>query len=68
MSSKSVESDVAVGAKGGIVKTVILPFDEINNLKAEVEALKEYKIKQRELFEETIQGFRKDKVVRLQEA
>ena len=55
-------------ATGGIVKTVILPFDQINNLKTELEHLKQYKISQKQLFEEAIQGYQKDKVIRLQEA
>lgn len=33
----TIESNTATG---GIVKTVILPFDQINNLKAELEHLK----------------------------
>jgi len=36
---------------------VILPFDEINNLKEEVEYLKQYKLQQKSLFEEAIQGY-----------
>lgn len=47
---------------------MILPYDEINNLKAELEHLKMYKIQQKELFEQAIQGYQKDKVIRLQEA
>ena len=50
---------------GGIVKTVILPYDQINNLKAELEHLKQYRITQKALFEEAIQGYQKDKVIRL---
>ena len=39
---------------GGIVKTVILPFDEINNIKAELEYLKQYRDQQKGLYEEAI--------------
>jgi hypothetical protein len=46
---------------------VLLPYDEIINLKNELEYLKLYKQQQKELFEETIQGYRKDKIIRLQE-
>lgn len=56
-----------MNASGGIVKTVILPYDEINNIKSELEYLKDYKAKQKALFEEAIQGYQKDKVIRLQE-
>ena len=56
-----------MNATGGIVKTVILPYDEINNIKSELEYLKDYKAKQKALFEEAIQGYQKDKVIRTQE-
>jgi hypothetical protein len=46
---------------------VILPYDEINNIKNEIEYLKQYKMKQKNLFEETIQDFQKDKIIRMQE-
>ena len=69
-SAQSARSNVSVQANtqtGGIVKTVLLPYDEIINLKNELEYLKLYKQQQKELFEETIQGYRKDKIIRLQE-
>ena len=44
----------ANGTTGGIVKTVLLPYDEIINLKHELEYLKQYKIQQKSLFEEAI--------------
>ena len=43
MSGKSTRSDITTTSAGGILKTVILPYDEINNLKAECEYLKNYK-------------------------
>ena len=46
---------------------MILPYDEINNIKNEIEYLKQYKIKQKNLFEDTIQDFQKDKIIRMQE-
>lgn len=55
----------ANGTTGGIVKTVLLPYDEIINLKHELEYLKQYKISQKSLFEEAIQGYQKDKMIRL---
>ena len=42
-SEKSTNSRISINPTGGIVKTVILPYDEINNLKAECEYLKQYK-------------------------
>ena len=42
--SSSSSSKTEYKTSGGIVKTVILPYDEINNLKAEVEYLKQYKL------------------------
>lgn len=70
MSGKdSQNSSLSVNqATGGIVKTVILPYDQINNLNNELEQLKHFRASQKALFEETIQGFQKDKVIRLQEA
>ena len=47
---------------------MILPYDQINNLKGELEHLKQYRAAQKALFEEAIQGYQKDKVIRLQEA
>ena len=38
--SSTSRSSVQINPTGGIVKTVILPFDEINNLKKELEYLK----------------------------
>ena len=46
---------------------MILPYDEINNIKNEIEYLKQYKIKQKNLFEDTIQDFQKDTIIRMQE-
>lgn len=65
--STASNSVTKMSGTGGIVKTVILPYDEINNIKAELEYLKDYKARQKSLFEEAIQGYQKDKVIRLQE-
>lgn len=40
---RSYTSTSSKSSSGGIVKTVILPFDEINNIKNELEYLKQYK-------------------------
>lgn len=42
---------------GGIVKTVVLPYDEINNIKSELEYLKQYRQQQKSLYEEAIQAY-----------
>ena len=42
--NSAANTSVSVQPTGGIVKTVILPYDEIVNLKAELENLKQYKI------------------------
>lgn len=65
--STASNSVTKMSGTGGIVKTVILPYDEINNIKSELEYLKDYKARQKSLFEEAIQGYQKDKVIRLQE-
>ena len=61
------KSSLSMNSTGGIVKTVILPFDEINNIKIELEYLKQYKNAQKALYEETIDGYHKDKIIRTQE-
>lgn len=65
--STASQSVTKINSTGGIVKTVILPYDEINNIKTELEYLKDYKARQKSLYEEAIQGYQKDKVIRLQE-
>ena len=66
-SNVSANTSISYQPTGGIVKTVILPYDEIINLKSELENLKMYKIAQKSLFEEAIQGYQKDKIIRLKE-
>ena len=64
---RSYTSTTSVSTAGGIIKTVILPFDEINNIKSELEYLKQYRDSQKALYEETIASYQKDKVIRLKE-
>ena len=54
---RSYTSTTSVSTAGGIIKTVILPFDEINNIKSELEYLKEYRASQNALYEETIASY-----------
>lgn len=51
----------------GIIKTVILPNEEINRLAVEAEELKQYLSAQRQVFEESISAFEKDRLIREQE-
>jgi hypothetical protein len=51
----------------GIIKTVILPNEEINRLAVEAEELKQYLAAQRQVFEESISAFEKDRLIREQE-
>lgn len=46
-----------ISSSGGIVKTVVLPYDEINNIKSELEYLKQYREQQKSLYEEAIQAY-----------
>jgi len=55
LGGSSTQSTMSVNqATGGIVKTVILPYDQINNLKSELEHLKQYRQAQKEIYEGAI--------------
>eukprot|EP00350_Pseudokeronopsis_sp_OXSARD2_P009033 CAMPEP_0170548486 /NCGR_PEP_ID=MMETSP0211-20121228/6806_1 /TAXON_ID=311385 /ORGANISM="Pseudokeronopsis sp., Strain OXSARD2" /LENGTH=63 /DNA_ID=CAMNT_0010854075 /DNA_START=613 /DNA_END=804 /DNA_ORIENTATION=+ len=54
-------------SQGGVVKTVILPNEEVNRLGVEVEELKCFMNAQTVMFEEAIKAFEKDKNIRMQE-
>lgn len=51
----------------GIIKTVILPNEEINRLAVEAEELKQYLSAQQQVFEESVSAFEKDRLIREQE-
>ncbi|CDW88882.1 UNKNOWN [Stylonychia lemnae] len=55
------------GQGGGIIKTVIMPNEEINRLGVEAEELRQTLGVSRQLFEEAIQGYHKDRIIREQE-
>ncbi len=52
---------------GGVVKTVILPNEEINRLGVELEELKCFLSAQNALYEEAIKAYEKDRAIRMQE-
>ncbi len=51
----------------GIIKTVILPNEEINRLAVEAEELRQYLAAQRQVYEEAIGAYEKDRLIREQE-
>lgn len=51
----------------GIIKTVILPNEEINRLALEAEELKQYLAVQKQVFEESIAAYDKDRLIRKEE-
>ena len=51
----------------GIIKTVILPNEEINRLAIEAEELKQYLQASKLVFEESVAAFDKDRLIREQE-
>eukprot|EP00347_Sterkiella_histriomuscorum_P001132 403373203 len=52
---------------GGIIKTVIMPNEEINQLGIEAEELRQMLAAQKQLFEEAMGGYQKDRIIRDQE-
>ena len=51
----------------GIIKTVILPNEEINRLAIEAEELKQLLQAQKQVYEESVQAYEKDRLIRDQE-
>jgi hypothetical protein len=51
----------------GIIKTVILPNEEVNRLAIEAEELKQYLHAQKQVYEESLVAFEKDRLIREQE-
>ena len=52
----------------GVIKTVIMPHEDINRLGVEAEELRCFFNGQQALFEEAIRGYHKDRIVREEEA
>jgi len=51
----------------GIIKTVILPNEEMNRLAVEAEELKQYLSAQKRIYEDSITAYDKDRLIREQE-
>ena len=52
---------------GGVIKTIVLPHEDINRLGTEAQELGERMARQSALFEDTVAGYQKDRSVRMQE-
>ena len=52
---------------GGVVKTIVLPHEDINRLGTEAQELMQVMQSQKALFEDTVAGYQKDRSVRTQE-
>jgi len=53
--------------KGGVVKTVVLPHEDLNRLGVEGQLMAQFLQQQESLFQDTMSGYQKDRSVRLQE-
>ena len=52
---------------GGVVKTIVLPHEDVNRLSSEAQELMQVMQSQKALFEDTVAGYQKDRSVRTQE-
>lgn len=52
---------------GGIIKTIIMPNEEINRLGVEVEELRQHLLLEKQIYEESIAAFEKDRNIRNKE-
>ena len=67
MSARSGFSSSSTQKAGGVVKTIVLPHEDINRLGTEAQELMQMLQGQKQLFEDTVQGYQKDRSVRTQE-
>ncbi len=51
----------------GIIKTVILPNEEVNRLAVEAEELRQYLQAQKQIYEDSVKAYEKDRLIREQE-
>lgn len=51
----------------GIIKTVILPNEEVNRLAVEAEELRQYLQAQKQVYEDSVKAYEKDRLIREQE-
>ena len=66
-SSRSGISMSSTKKAGGVVKTIVLPHEDINRLGTEAQELMQVMQSQKALFEDTVAGYQKDRSVRTQE-
>ena len=69
-SSRSIGSNASTARQtqnGGVVKTIILPHEDINRLGTEAQSLLQFMSEQKTLFDDTVAAYQKDRSVRNQE-
>lgn len=66
-SHASNTSTAKSATSGGVVKTIILPHEDINRLGTEAQALIQFMNEQKALFDDTVAGYQKHRSVRTQE-
>ena len=57
----------STAAKGGVVKTIVLPHEDLNRLGTDGQLLMQVLEQQKALFQDTVAGYQKDRSVRTQE-
>ena len=63
-SARSGFSSASTSKTGGVVKTIVLPHEDINRLSSEAQELMQVMVCQKQLFEDTVAGYQKDRSVR----
>mgnify|MGYP007082947757 CR=1 FL=1 len=63
-SARSGLSSASTAKTGGVVKTIVLPHEDINRLGSEAQELMQVLQGQKALFEDTVAGYQKDRSVR----
>jgi hypothetical protein len=51
-------------SKGGILKTIVLPNEDVNRLSLQTEELRQFIVSQKKMFEDTISAYQKDRAIR----
>ncbi len=67
MSKMTSPNASTMGGTGGVIKTVILPNEDINRLGVEGEELRSHLYTAKALFEEAIVGYERDRRIRQEE-
>ena len=66
-SARSGFTSSSTNKTGGVVKTIVLPHEDINRLSSEAQELMQVMQAQKALFDDTVSGYQKDRSVRTQE-